>query len=125
MRMPVSQTTATASAFANSLQQLLAGLAYIDLRLRWAVARARANGLNPQDEFRGLYISEQQVDDLLGYDLGHHIWSMPIGAPANGGAQPTPNAVGEWAAWPEAVTRAREQWRLRTKISQQHRRIGS
>ena len=56
--------------FADSRQQLLAAMAYIDLRVRWAVARARAQGLDPSDEFRGLYISEEHIDELLDRELG-------------------------------------------------------
>ena len=44
-------------------------LAYADLRVRWGVARARAAGLQPTDEFRGLYISDEQVDALLESDF--------------------------------------------------------
>ena len=64
--------------FADSLEQLLAGIAYIDLRVRWAVARARSHGLDPDDEFRGLYISEDQVDLLLGYEIGNNLWTKPL-----------------------------------------------
>ena len=65
--------------FADSLEQLLAGIAYIDIRVRWAVVRARSHGLDPDDEFRGLYISEDQVDHLLGYEIGSNLWTKPNG----------------------------------------------
>ena len=45
-------------------------LAYGDLRVRWGVARARAAGLHPNDDFRGLYISDEQVDALLSVEFG-------------------------------------------------------
>ena len=73
-----------ASLFADSLEHLLAGLAYIDLHIRWGVARARLVGLNPDDEFRGLYISEAQIDTLLGYELGHNLWSSVNGKTPDG-----------------------------------------
>ena len=86
--------------FVDSRQQLLAGLAYVDLRVRWAVARARAHGLDPEDEFRGLYISEEQIDNLLGYELGS-LW---------------PHANGQMAGmekWPPLLAQARSQWQAR------------
>jgi len=86
--------------FLDSRQQILAGLAYVDLRVRWAVARARAHGLDPEDEFRGLYISEEQIDNLLGYELGS-LW---------------PHANGQMAGmeqWPPLLTEARSQWQSR------------
>ena len=95
----------SAVPFAHPLEHLLAGLAYIDLRVRWAVARARAFGLNPDDEFRGLYISDAQVDNLLGYDVGHSLWPR-----ANGQAM-------ELADWQPALAEARGQWQARTAVS--------
>jgi hypothetical protein len=95
----------TAAPFARPLDHLLAGLAYIDLRVRWAVARARAFGLNPDDEFRGLYISDAQVDNLLGYEVGHNLWPH-----ANGQAA-------ELADWRPALAEARRQWQARAAAS--------
>ena len=69
---------------------MLAAIAYVDLRVRWAVARARAHGLDPNDEFRGLYISEEHVDGLLDQDLGL-LWPNPNGGTA------------ELAEWPAAL----------------------
>ncbi len=89
-----------AEPFIDSRQQLLAGLAYVDLRVRWAVARARAHGLDPEDEFRGLYISEEQIDNLLGYELGS-LW---------------PHANGQMAGmegWHPLLAEARSQWQAR------------
>jgi len=60
--------------FENGLEEILAAISYIDLRIRWAVSRARTQGLDPDDEFRGLYISEGQIDTLLSYELGHDLW---------------------------------------------------
>jgi hypothetical protein len=72
--------------FNSSQAHLLAALALVDLRVRWAVVRARANGLNPQDEFRGLYIADDQVDQLLQFELGQHMWSQLNGHGLNGHA---------------------------------------
>ena len=76
----------------------MSGLAYIDLRIRWAVVRARLHGLNPDDEFRGLYISEEQVDALLGGELGNNLWPSPNGN------------MPELAQWPTIIERARQDW---------------
>jgi len=81
----------------ESYQEILEGLAYVDLLVRWAVVRARAHGLDPNDEFRGLYISEDQIDNLLGYELGS-LW---------------PAANGQLAGmeeWPVAIAQQKTQW---------------
>jgi AAA+ superfamily predicted ATPase len=96
--------------FQSSLEQLLAGLAYIDLRVRWAVMRARANGLNPDDEFRGLYVSEAQIDALLGHEMGGSLWPHGNGQEMNGQAA----GLGQW---PAALAQARGHWQARTEAS--------
>ncbi|MGQ0519557.1 MAG: ATP-binding protein [Actinomycetota bacterium] len=48
-----------------SLAQLLARLAAVEARVREEVGRRRARDAAPDDRFRGLYISEAQVDELL------------------------------------------------------------
>ncbi|MCB8967253.1 MAG: ATP-binding protein [Ardenticatenaceae bacterium] len=93
--------------FATGQDHLLAGLACVDLRIHWAVARARANGLDPHDEFRGLYISEAQVDTLLGYELGQHAWRMN----GNGHDAHIP------LPWPQVLAEARRQWQMQTAVS--------
>ena len=103
-------STFQALPFADSLEQLLAGLAYIDLHIRWAVARARLVGLNPDDEFRGLYISEAQIDTLLGYDLGHNLWSSVNGKTANG-------VETGLEQWPLVIAQARADWQARTQAT--------
>ena len=53
-------------AVAPSLDHVLAHLARLDLRLRRAVLAVRQQPTSPtEDEFRGLYISDQQADALL------------------------------------------------------------
>jgi len=59
--------------FSNSLQHLLAELERVDLLIRAQVAQIRK--LQTEDEqFRGLYISEQEVDALLQRPLGKPQW---------------------------------------------------
>jgi len=53
--------------FASSLDQLEAELRWLALRLRIEVERGRRRrALGPADDYRGLYISDEEVDDLLG-----------------------------------------------------------
>jgi AAA+ superfamily predicted ATPase len=69
------------------------------------VSRARAQGLDPDDEFRGLYISEGQVDALLDYEVGQNLWSNTNGRPD------------ESDEWPEMINQARDHWQSRTEVS--------
>ncbi|NJN55663.1 MAG: hypothetical protein HC804_13475, partial [Anaerolineae bacterium] len=101
------------AAFADSQSHLLAGLAVADLRIKWAVARARASGLNPQDEFRGLYISDDQITELLGYDIGQHLWS------ANGHRPNGYGANGNGVHWPELIANARANWQAQTRAARE------
>jgi len=94
--------------YKDSLEQLLAGIAYIDLRIRWAVARARSHGLDPDDEFRGQYISEDHVDSLLGYELGHSLWTQPNGQKNNSDQ------------WQSVIGEARQEWLLRSDASEEN-----
>jgi ATP-dependent 26S proteasome regulatory subunit len=64
---------APAAAFASSVEQLLAELERVDLLIRSRVAQLRrAHGEDA--DFRGLYISEQEVDALLARPLGTPQW---------------------------------------------------
>lgn len=93
---PLTQMSAAGNAdlTAEDHRQLLAALAYADLRVRWGVARARAGGLDPDDEFRGLYISDAQIDALLQLELGQHTLShAPLGE-----------------AWLPRLAAARQNW---------------
>jgi len=106
-KLSPTKPTTVDQPFENNLQQLLSGLAYIDLRIRWAVVRARAHGLDPEDEFRGLYISEDQIDNLLGYELGNTLWPNPNGQ------------LTGLEEWPGALAQARAQWQVRNDLSHQ------
>ncbi len=53
-----------------SLTYLLARLEIVEERVRAAVERRRADDPDPTDRFRGLYISDAQVDGLLGGPAG-------------------------------------------------------
>lgn len=93
--------------FENGLDEILAAISYIDLHVRWAVARARCQGLDPSDEFRGLYISEGQVDTLLSYEVGHDLWPDSNGR------------ITEHDEWPEIIDNARNHWLARTEASRE------
>jgi len=60
--------------FENSLQHLLAELERIDLLIAAQVARAR-NAYRQDEQFRGLYIPEEEVDDLLNQPAGRPRWT--------------------------------------------------
>ncbi len=94
----------SAIPFADNMSHLRAALAVVDVRVRWAVVRARANGLNPQDEFRGLYIADEHVDKLLDYEIGQHVWLAH-------------NGNGHQAYWPEMIAQARQQWQAQMQAS--------
>jgi hypothetical protein len=53
-----------------SLAHLFARVALLEARVRAAVDRRRASDTDPEDRFRGLYISEAQVDALLAGPAG-------------------------------------------------------
>ena len=99
--------TESTKPFENGLEEVLAAIAYIDLHVRWAVERARTHGLDPNDEFRGLYISEGQIDTLLSAEVGHDLW---------------PNGDGQKAEddqWPEIIESARDYWQARIDASRE------
>jgi ATP-dependent 26S proteasome regulatory subunit len=63
--------------FENSLQHLLAELERIDLLIAGQVARMRR--IYARDEqFRGLYISEKEVDALLANPTGDPVWAREV-----------------------------------------------
>jgi hypothetical protein len=53
------------SAVASSTEQLLGRLRVLEARVRAAVARRREDDPNPDDPFRGLYLTDEDVDRLL------------------------------------------------------------
>ena len=67
--------------FESSMQHLLSELERIDLLIRAQVAQARQ--IQSQDEqFRGLYISEQDIDALLARPIGSPHWFRAPGVSA-------------------------------------------
>jgi ATP-dependent 26S proteasome regulatory subunit len=65
-------TTAEAG-YGSSLEHILAELERIDVLIETQVARARQ--LNRENEFQGLYISEQEVEALIARPLGLPRWA--------------------------------------------------
>src|SRR5262245_51585393 len=61
---------APAAASDPSLAYLLGRLSLVERRVRAAVDRRRAADADPGDRFRGLYISDEQVDGLLDRPTG-------------------------------------------------------
>lgn len=93
----VSHTRTTPT---NIDDPLFAALAYADVRVRWAVARARAGGVPEGDAYRGLYVAESDVDALLSPALGSGRWAVVN--PGNGEAEPwlaqLESTLGLWRA---------------------------
>jgi SpoVK/Ycf46/Vps4 family AAA+-type ATPase len=71
--MTSSPSVSTVPPFANGLEHLQAELERIDLLIQAHVNRARR--IHRQDEFQGLYISEQEVDELLSRPTGSPRWA--------------------------------------------------
>ncbi|MGB1253450.1 MAG: ATP-binding protein [Candidatus Promineifilaceae bacterium] len=98
--------------YKDSIEQMLGGIRYIDLRIRWAVARAGLNGLNPDDQYRGLYVSRDEVKKLMSYDFGRNLWTE------------LPDEIAdemrvELSVWPQLIKHAHYQWGLQTKSTRQ------
>lgn len=55
---------------------LLAAYEHIELMFAKAVWLAKAKGIDPNDDFKGLYISEGHIDTLLQHRLGSGAWSF-------------------------------------------------
>jgi ATP-dependent 26S proteasome regulatory subunit len=61
--------------YEHSLEHLLEELTRIDLLIRARVLQLRMKDLDGPEEFRGLYISEEEVDALLASRVGQEPWS--------------------------------------------------
>jgi len=88
--------------YGNSLEHVLAELERIDVLIEAQVGRARQ--LHKDDEFQGLYISEQEVDALMAQPIGLPRWAV----------LPPANADADVRA---AIGRLREQIDARRKAS--------
>ncbi len=60
-----------------SVRHLAARLELVEARIRAAVARRRATDPDPDDRFRGLYVSDAQVDEMLAGAAGPLLPSSP------------------------------------------------
>jgi AAA+ superfamily predicted ATPase len=108
--MQTKQDLGSPIAYADNLAQLQAGLSYADALLRWAIQAAHAACLDPQDEFRGLYVSAEQVTQLLAQDFGSRLW-QPSATDSE--------AADKAAAQRAALTRQRQQWQMRSAASRE------
>jgi hypothetical protein len=58
-------------AFSSALEQVEAELRWVSLRLRTVVERSRQRrSIGPPAEYRGLYITDEEIDDLLSRESG-------------------------------------------------------
>ena len=95
--MPADTSLADAS-----LADLFARLEHLEARVREAVARRRSTDPDPDDRFRGLYLSNPKVDELLAHESGDPFFvgaEPPVDGeePIEGAAPPTAPA-GAWFA---------------------------
>ncbi|MFZ0746401.1 MAG: AAA family ATPase [Terracidiphilus sp.] len=72
--------SSSTDSYANSLEHILAELERIDLLIEAQVARARQS--NKENEFQGLYVSEQEIDALIAQPIGLPRWATV--RPVNG-----------------------------------------
>ncbi len=72
----------TASKSDLSLQHLQAEIERIDLRVRREVRRWQLAGQDPHDEFRGLYLSDEQAGALAARPMGRN-WGQTVSLPAD------------------------------------------
>ncbi len=91
----------TAEPYSSSMEHILAELERIDLLIQVQVRRARQ--LHQNDEFQGLYISEQEVDSLLAQPIGMPRWAL---APPAGGDDDVRAALDRLSAQIESRKRA-------------------
>ena len=70
-----NETSNGSAPYASSIEHILGELERIDLLIQVQIRRARQ--LHQDDEFQGLYISEQEVDALLARPIGMPRWAVP------------------------------------------------
>jgi len=73
--------------YGSSMEHILAELERIDLLIQIQIGRARK--IHQDDEFQGLYISEQEVDSLLAQPIGMPRWALAPPAAAGENIGPT------------------------------------
>jgi ATP-dependent 26S proteasome regulatory subunit len=97
-----------------SLKHLQAELARIDVLIRRQVQRWRLAGQEPADNFRGLYVSEAEVDGLLVSPSGGNWGQMSDLAPEEAGtfAEAEAEAARNAQAWVETAQRQGQTLRL-------------
>ncbi len=95
---PVTLTQNGLQPYQSSNEHLLAGLAYAETRVRWAIDRAQAEGLLSDDKFRGLYLTEDLIEQVL---------LQPIGMAGWNGRSPHNNRHQQWQ---QNIQSAYAQW---------------
>jgi ATP-dependent 26S proteasome regulatory subunit len=97
-----------------SLKHLQAELVRIDILIQRQVQRWRLAGQDPADIFRGLYVSEAEVDGLLARPSGGNWGQMSDLAPEEAGAfaQAEAQAARHAQAWVETAQRQGQTLRL-------------
>jgi hypothetical protein len=105
--VPAPETNRVKTApFQDSREHLSAELARIDLLIQCEIWRWRQKGAPAGDEFRGLYISEDEIDAILN---GIYVGSPELQRRAGEGATAVERAFGQ------AIARAEEQIQSRIR----------
>ncbi len=73
-------STSNSKVVSLSLQYLQAEMARVDLLIQRAIRCWRAAGQDPTDNFRGLYVSDAEVDNLFTRPLGSN-WGQMVSLP--------------------------------------------
>jgi len=71
--------------YASSQAHLLAGLALLELKVRIAVMRVRQEG--PDDAYRGLILSDAEIDGVMALQPGEAAWHRPSSDPQQRAAE--------------------------------------
>lgn len=78
-RLAVKASPNGITPFTSSQEYLLAGLARVEERVRQAIQQARDQGALSNDRFRGLYLTEDMIDQALAQTPGLAPWNQPNG----------------------------------------------
>ena len=108
--MTPMQASHVLAPYTDERNHLIAAISLVDIRVQWAVERASQSGLDPRDEFRGLYISDEYIEQILKFNIGQHQWAS---SPAEGMHS---NGYSQWA---NRINKARTDWQARTRASQE------
>jgi hypothetical protein len=97
---PLTRVATGEETRAASLRYLLARIASVEQRVRAALGRKASFAVNPSDPFRGLYISDQDIETLLASPPTSASHVVSQGGSKNGTACPGEAPLEHWNAMP-------------------------